>query len=120
MVKCRYVGGDCSTIGLGDGEVEYDTIGQRATMTERGFREAVLGGAPFIPDEYFDRVDFTPQELSQWGQVGVRVDTSTRFEEKLGVAQEMFRDLCARMRANQSLTLAELLDRGVSEVELVG
>ena len=108
MIACRYVSGDCSQIG----EREFDTVGQRAVFSEQGFREAILGHAPFITEEDFRKIGFTEDELSVHGQSGARVDPPQPFNDKLALAQQTFRDTCARMESEAGLVLAEALDIG--------
>lgn len=103
MIICRYVGGDCSTIG----DREFDAVGQRAEFSEQGFREAVLGNAPFIVEDDFKKVSFTEEELSTHGPSGSRVDPTQSFIDKLGAAQQMFRDARARMEIGADQVLAE-------------
>ena len=110
MITCRYVGGDCSTIG----DREFDAVGQRAEFSEQGFREAVLGNAPFIVEDDFKKVGFTEEELSTHGPSGSRVDPTQSFTDKLGAAQQMFRDTRARMESGADQELAE-----ASELESV-
>ena len=104
MISCRYVSADSSMIG----DREFDAIGQRAVLSEQGYREAVLGGAAFIPEEEFRKIDFTVDELNQYGPVGVRVDPPNSFCEKLLRAQQIFRDLRERMMVDSQRVLAEV------------
>lgn len=106
MIACRYVGGDCSQIG----DREFDAVGQRAVFSEQGFREAVLGNAPFIVEEDFSKVGFTADELSMHGQSGARMDPPQSFNDKLTMAQQMFREVRARMESEASSVLAEASD----------
>jgi hypothetical protein len=115
MITCRFVGSDCATIG----DREFDTVGQRATFSEQGFREAVLGHAAFITDKDFARVCFTQDELSNYGQSGLRINPSRGFLEKLSLAQEIFRDTYAGMEREANRVLAEASDVGVREPEPV-
>ena len=104
MVLCRYVGGDCSTIG----DREFDAVGQRATLSEEGFREAVLGHAPFISEEDFTKIGFTQEELATYGPSGSRVDPPQSFIDKLAMAQEIFRDTYGRMLVESVRVLVEV------------
>lgn len=104
MISCRYVGGDCSQIG----DREYDAVGQRATMSEQSFREAVLGGAPFIPEEQFALRGFTPEELGKYGPSGERIDPPASFCDKLMACQQVYHDIRARMLRNEPLLFAEI------------
>ena len=106
MIACRYVGSGCSQVG----DREFDTVGQRAVFSEQGFREVVLGNAPFIAEEDFKRVGFTPDELSMYGQSGMRVDPPQSFNDKLGMAQQIFREVRARMESEANSVLAEASD----------
>lgn len=113
MIACRYVGGGCSTVG----DREFDAVGQRAVFSERSFCEVVLGNAPFITEEDFNKVGFTADELSLHGPSGARVDPPQSFNDKLGMAQQMFRDMRARVESEVSAVLAEALDAGAGELE---
>ena len=115
MIACRYVGGDCSMIG----DREFDTVGQRAVFSEQGFCEAILGHAPFITEEDFKKIGFTSDELSMYGQSGLRVDPSQSFNAKLGMVQQVFRDTYARMGSEANRVLAEASDVDVREPEPV-
>ena len=103
MVTCRYVGGDCSTVG----DREFDTVGQVAMFSEEGFREAILGNAPFLTDEDFARVGFTPQELTKYGRSGDRVDPAASFAMKLAMAQGLFAGLRARFARNEPVYVSD-------------
>lgn len=89
VVQCRFVGGEASEIG----EIEFDAVGQRATFSERGFCEVVVGGAAFLPEALFVRVGFTDQELDAHGPVGQRCNPPQSFCDKLLVAQQFYREL---------------------------
>jgi hypothetical protein len=93
VISCRYVGGESSSIG----DREFDTIGQRANFSENIFRQVAAGNAAFIPESEFLRVGFTPDELSEYGPIGDRVDPPQSFCEKLSRAQQIFRDIQSRM-----------------------
>jgi len=108
MISCRYVGGDCSSIG----EREFDTVGQRAEFSEEIFREVVIGNAPFVTEEDFKRCGFTEEELEAFGPSGARVDPPQSFNDKLAMAQQMFRDVLARMLTNKDAVFAEVSDAG--------
>ena len=115
MIACRYVGSDCSQVG----DREFDTVGQRAVFSEQGFREVVMGEAAFIVEEDFKRVGFTSDELSMYGQSGMRVDPPQSFNDKLSLAQQIFHDMRARMASEANRVLAEVSDTDVREPEPV-
>ncbi len=92
MISCRFVG-DSSMLG----DREYDVVGQKAMLSEQGYREAVLGGAAFIPEEEFKGINFTPDELSRHGASGMRIDPPSEFLHKLSQAQQLFRDIREKM-----------------------
>jgi hypothetical protein len=94
MISCRYISADSSEIG----DREFDAIGQRATFSEQGYREAVLGGAAFLPDNEFSKLGFTQAELDSFGPVGTRADPPPVFVEKLLKGQEAFREILSNMR----------------------
>lgn len=114
MISCRYVGGDCSFLG----EREFEAVGQRAMLSEDGYRDAVLGGAAFIPESDFFKIGFTTEELAANGPVGIRVDPPQAFNEKLARAQQVFRDISSRMlqEAGGLSVLADLSDRDAGEL----
>ena len=85
----------------------------------QGFCEAILGHAPFITEEDFKKIGFTSDELSMYGQSGLRVDPSQSFNAKLGMAQQVFRDTYARMGSEANRVLAEASDVDVREPEPV-
>jgi hypothetical protein len=115
MISCRYVGNDSSMIG----DREFDVIGQRAVFSEQGYREAVLGGAAFIPEEDFKKLDLTQSELDEFGPVGSRVDPTNSFCVKTIRGQQIFREIRDRMLLGESQSvLAEAAD-GPCDVELV-
>lgn len=92
MIEAVYVGSDCSEIG----DREFDAIGQRATFSEQGFIDAVLGGAAFIDAADFSRLGFTLEELAEYGPLGTRVDPTSGFMEKLTLAQQIYRETADR------------------------
>lgn len=93
MISCCYVSSDCSMIG----EREFDTVGQRASFSEQGFKEAILGNAAFIPEEDFKRIGFSAEELAAHGPSGLRIDPPASFLGKLSLAQQVFRDIQSRV-----------------------
>ncbi len=93
MIACHYVGGDASMIG----DREFDEVGQKAVFSEEGYREAVLGGAAFVPESEFRRIGFAPEELAAHGPVATRIDPPQIFCDKLARAQQVFRDIRGRM-----------------------
>jgi hypothetical protein len=103
MIGCVYISADCSVIG----DREFDCIGQKAVFSESGYREAVLGGSGFIPETEFSKIGFTEQELKEHGPVGMRCDPPADFCNKLHLAQEIFRDIRARMVSDPQSTLAD-------------
>lgn len=115
MIACRYVGGDCCTIG----DRDFDTVGQRAVFNEQGFREAILGDAVFILEEDFKKIGFTSDELSIYGPSGLRVDVSQSFGEKLHLAQQIFHDTQQRMRDDAARILADASAVDFRELEPV-
>ena len=112
MVSCRFVGGDCATIG----EREFDTVGQKAVFSEVGFREVILGRACFITDEDFNKCGFTEEELREHGLSGSRFEPPQSFLDKLGMAQQMHRDLFVRMRSEDSKVMSEVSGTALQEV----
>ena len=104
MVNCAYVGNLASQIG----DIEFDTIGQRAEFSETGFRDAVLGGAGFIPMADFDRVGFEAKELEQYGSSGMRCDPTDSFCRKVEIAQQIYRDIYRRLQGRDVDVLAEV------------
>ena len=69
------------------GDVEFDTVGQRATFPESIFRDVLLGGGKFVVESKFQKVGFTQKELSDYGPFGERIFPSASFESKLNDAQ---------------------------------
>jgi hypothetical protein len=114
VISCRYVGGDSSFIG----DREFDSVGQRAALSEQTYLEAVLGGAAFISEEDFKRINFTQGELDKYGSIGSRFSATSSFLEKLVVAQEIYRETRRCMLIDRRQTLAEAGDV-VSDPELV-
>jgi len=104
MIQCTYVGSGCSQID----DREFDAVGQRASMSENNFREAVLGGAAFIPTEDFAKIEFTEEEICRFGPMGSRFDPSASFCNKLMLAQQLYRDLRNRMSTDSEEILAEV------------
>jgi hypothetical protein len=51
------------------GGLEYNAVGQRADFTDEYFRDAVVGGAAFLPEEDFDEIfgDFPKELLLTYG-----------------------------------------------------
>lgn len=89
MIACRYVGWDSSRVG----DREFDEVGQRAVFSERTFYEAVVGGAAFVFEEDFKNLGITRSELESFGPLGIRVDPSDVFCEKVARGQQIFREL---------------------------
>lgn len=106
MIQCFYVGNDCSQIG----DREFDGIGQKASFSEKGFREAVLGGAAFIPAGEFERIAFDAESLAVYGPLATRVNPPSSFVTKVDQAQQVFRDIRTRMRSE-----GPMLEASISE-----
>ena len=109
MILCRYVGGDCSELA----DREFDTVGQRATLSEQGFLEAVIGGAPFIPEKDFLNIGFTETELMMHGPSGSRFDPPQEFNNKLLLAQRIFADVRGQILKDPHQILAEIFSEEV-------
>lgn len=95
MVVCNYIGGEASELG----HIEFDAVGQTANLSERGFREVILGGAAFLPKPLFKRVGFTEKELDEQGPLGLRHLPSESFCNKLIIAQQFYRELRAELES---------------------
>lgn len=110
MIACRYVSADSSEIG----EREFDAVGQKAVFSESQYRDVVLGGAAFLPEEEFLKLGFTEVELEKFGQIGVRVDPTESFCNKLIRGQERFREIMAAMvrEASARIELAKVSGLG--------
>lgn len=104
MISCRYVSSDCSTIG----DREFDSVGQRAMFSEQGFREVVLGGAAFVPEQYWKKYGFEQRELDKYGPAGMRIDPPASFCNKLDAAQADYRELRSRIVAEPRRELSEI------------
>lgn len=116
MISCRYVGGDASMIG----DREFDAVGQRAVLSEQGYREAVLGGAAFIPEEAFQKIGFTPVQLDQYGPVGLRLEPPAEFCDKLILSQQVFRDIRDDMLLDSQRVLVDAADASAEPEPVVG
>lgn len=106
MISCRYVGGDSSCIA----DREFDAVGQKAALSEEGYRDAILGGAAFIPEKQFESLGFTSDELEKFGPLGVRVDPTDSFCRKLSLGQQIFRDIRDQLLVGDQRVLAEVSD----------
>lgn len=105
MVKCRFVGGDCSTIG----DREFDTVGQVAEFSEAVYKEVLLGGADFLPEHDFNVLGFTEQELEEFGPSGIRLLPTDSFCRKLALAQTRSQEIRQNLLTNadsETLSLA--------------
>ena len=74
------------------GDREFDAIGQKVVFTDQQYKE-VIRKIPFIPEDRFKRVGFTPEELAVYGHGGSRSFAPMSFLEKLGLALQVFRDM---------------------------
>lgn len=110
MIDCRYVGGIASEIG----DREFDTVGQLASLSEQGFKEAVNGGAAFILSEDFDRCNFLPEDLDKYGNSGQRIDPSSTFSNSLALAQSIYRSTKQRLSAGEVITGSDQLEQVVN------
>ena len=104
MISCRYVGGDESSVG----DRDFDTFGQKASFSEQSFKEVVLGGAAFIPEEAFQKLGITDKELEKWGSAGMRPEAPESFANKLLAGQQVYLDILNRMQATPEQVLAEI------------
>ncbi len=91
----RYVGSDVSRLE----DLEYEQVGDPLECSEQRFYEVVMGGAAFIPEEDFERVGFTEGELIEHGCAGTRYEPPISFVQKLESAQQVFRALRQKLRA---------------------
>lgn len=106
MVTCRYVGLGCAQVG----ELEYDTIGQRASFSEDVFYQVILGGAEFLPEEEYQRAGFTAEDIRAYGAMGERVDSSDSFLSKVDFAHKSCSDLRLDLLRSRSNALAAVTD----------
>jgi hypothetical protein len=101
MITCRFT----SNIG----NVEFDSIGKKAKLSEQRFTDAVEGGMALIPEAYFNEIGFTADELAAQGPVGQRFEPSDAFCKKLAKAQQVFQDIQRRMlEGGRQEVLAEI------------
>lgn len=72
------------------GDREFDAIGQVAVFSEKLFADVVSGGGAFITDRDFQKI-FDQEEVAAYG--GENRDLApASFNEKLQIAQQVFRD----------------------------
>lgn len=57
---CRFVGRSSDI-----GEMQYRHVGEQAEFADEFYTEVLLGGAPFITEEEFAALEFTPDDLSR-------------------------------------------------------
>lgn len=89
MVYCRYVGeGECQV-----GEREFDSFGQVGVYSESIFADMVRGGAVFITDSDFQKLEITAEELAAYANADVRDDAPESFSRKVEMARQVFRDM---------------------------
>jgi hypothetical protein len=104
MILARYAGSGCSEIG----DREFNAVGQQAEMSEQSFIDAVIGGAIFIPEEYFLAIGFTDEELAQYGTFGERINPTDSFSSKLALAQQRCLEIRKAASENSFFALAEV------------
>ena len=99
MVYCRYVGNDESQVG----DREFAAIGEIAMFSEALFIDAVRGGASFILEDEFKKIGFSAQELAAYGHAEGRDEATSSFNEKVEMAQQVFRDRLWRLSKEGSV-----------------
>lgn len=88
--------GSISTIG----DKKLNRVGQRFECSEKHFAELVTAGCvALIPQEYFDSVGFTTEELDRYGTEGSQVLGPSSFQDKLSKARDLFRDIRRKLKS---------------------
>lgn len=114
MVHCRFVGNDEAQVG----EREFSRIGEIAMFSEAIYQDTVIGGGAFIPEEDFKKIGFSADELAAHGHAEGRDEAPASFNQKVDLAQQVFRDLRNIMLSAEVLkrrTLAEISDNAAPE-----
>jgi len=69
-----------------------DRLGDRVDVIPEDFEEAVSGGCALLPDEEFEAIGFTAQELTRYATAGDRArGMEPGFAAKMEKAQNAFR-----------------------------
>ena len=92
----RYVGGGQTSIG----DRGFDFVGQQGEFTEEQFLEVVLGGGVFIPEESFQKIEISLEDLTrlQWYPEN---QPEPELASKIEQARSVFREIYALARAGR-------------------
>lgn len=71
------------------GDTLFDRLGQRAQFTPEQFQQVMKGGAAFIPEQDFQRLGFTQQEIMLYGSTGAFPEPPADFVDKRSRAREL-------------------------------
>jgi len=94
-----FVGNLCNVM-----ERTYDAFGQRANFTDAQYRDVVLGGGAFIPEESFTEIGFTLEEIAAFGSSGNRMFAPDSLRDRVFRAEQVFR--CVRDRMLRKVNVA--------------
>jgi hypothetical protein len=84
---------------LGDG-TRLQTFGQAVELTDDMVRAASLGGAEILPDDEFQAIGFTDQELKLWGNAVRQMKAPETFRAKYLAAREAARMFRQHLKEN--------------------
>jgi hypothetical protein len=80
------------------GVFEMKAFGQQIELTDDQARDASIGGSAICPEDEFDRLGFTAEELRKYGPFGTHPNAPAEWQEKRRaalVACHMFRERAA-------------------------
>lgn len=86
MEQYCFVGAE-SEIG---GVAKLSRIGQTIALSDDAARNAIVGGCAIIPQESFNEIGFTQEELKKYGTQSGRIDAPEDFNAKVALGLELF------------------------------
>lgn len=95
MKAYRFVGSACVIHGTG----EFSKFGQRVELPEAVADTVILGGGAFVPEDEFEALGFTTDELKNYQFPGQQANAPLSFHEKKTAAILAFQTRREELRA---------------------
>lgn len=102
MNAYRFVGSACVLWGI----AEFSTFGQRIELPEHTASEAIRGGAALVPEEEFEAIGFTADELKNFAFPGQQVNAPEPFKTKQRAAILAYQTRRHELQAERARQLA--------------
>jgi hypothetical protein len=82
------------------GSVELELFGAKIDLSQEDADANRKGGLAIIPDDIFEEIGFTPEELRLYGMTGQQIGAPPDFLKRVELARSLFVDEYARLNSD--------------------